>query len=152
MPDIKLNFNLLQREVDDFFPINLDQNKANLAVKLPLFLRKERGELKLAKLKISDADMDLQFEKIKIKNKITENIQAQDLLFDQYGLSKNMVVNYEALLQGEQRKFNEGESALFVLISREQKLREALRKRNTVENKFYKSKIGLYKALALVPE
>lgn len=152
MPDIKLNFNLLQREVDDFIPINLDQNKANLAVKLPLFLRKERGELKLAKLKISDADMDLQFEKIKIKNKITENIQAQDLLFDQYGLSKNMVVNYEALLQGEQRKFNEGESALFVLISREQKLIEALRKRNTVENKFYKSKIGLYKALALVPE
>ncbi|MEN8666734.1 MAG: TolC family protein [Flavobacteriaceae bacterium] len=149
LPDLKLNFNLLQTETEGFVPINTDQYKAGVKLQLPLFLRKERGALKLAKLKISDAQMDLRFENIKIQNKISENYQAQDFLLDQFSLSNEMVVNYKALLSGEQQKFDQGESALFIVISREQKLIEALIKRNQVENKFYKAKISLYNALAL---
>ncbi|MCI4642019.1 MAG: TolC family protein, partial [Flavobacteriaceae bacterium] len=149
LPDLKLNFNLLQTETEGFVPINTDQYKAGVKLQLPLFLRKERGALKLAKLKISDAQMDLRFENIKIQNKISENYQAQDFLLDQFSLSNEMVVNYKTLLSGEQQKFDQGESALFIVISREQKLIEALIKRNQVENKFYKAKISLYNALAL---
>mgnify|MGYP000386228139 CR=1 FL=1 len=149
LPDLKINFNLLQTETNAFIPINTDQYKAGFKMQLPLFLRKERGALKLSNLKISDAQMDLRFENIKIQNKVSENYQAQDFLLDQFSMSKSMVVNYRTLLTGEQQKFNEGESSLFVVISREQKLIEAMLKRNSVENKFYKAKIGLYKALAL---
>ncbi|MCW1953093.1 MAG: TolC family protein [Flavobacteriia bacterium] len=149
LPDLKINFNLLQTETNAFIPINTDQYKAGFKMQLPLFLRKERGALKLSNLKISDAQMDLRFENIKIQNKVSENYQAQDFLLDQFSMSKSMVVNYRTLLSGEQQKFNEGESSLFVVISREQKLIEAILKRNSVENKFYKAKIGLYKALAL---
>ncbi|WP_245916264.1 hypothetical protein [Aureicoccus marinus] len=61
----------------------------------------------------------------------------------------DMIMNYRTLLQGEERKFNFGESSLFLINSRESKLIDAELKGNSLQNKYYVSKIKLFKGLAL---
>jgi len=148
-PDLTINFNLLQTNINNFIPLNTDQYKAGFKVVLPLFLRKERGALRLSNLKISDAKLDLSYEDIIIQNKVEQNLQAQDFLLDQFEITTKMIQNYDRLLKGEQQKFSEGESSLFIVISREQKLIEALIKRNSIENKYLNIKISLFNSMAL---
>lgn len=148
-PDMTLNYNFLQTNPEFFIPLDQNQFKAGVKVAFPLFLRKERGALKLTNLKVSDTQWDLNYERVKIQNKVTQTLQAQDALLDQYSLMNKMVLNYNTLLQGEQQKFNMGESSLFVVISREQKLIEAKIKKNTVQNKYFETKLNLFNALVL---
>lgn len=148
-PEVQANFNVLQSEVENFTPINTDQYKAGIKVQMPLFLRKERGALKITDLKLSDAELDLNYESVKIQNKVSQTVQAQVALNEQLNLSNELVSNYSTLLKGEQQKFNAGESSLFVVISREQKLIEAKIKFNTTLNKYLKNKAGLFNAMGL---
>jgi outer membrane protein TolC len=148
-PDLTVNFNLLQTNTNNFIPLNTDQYKAGVRVSLPLFLRKERGALRLSNLKISDAKWDLSYENIIIQNKVEQNLQAQDFLLDQFVITGKMIQNYDRLLKGEQQKFSEGESSLFIVISREQKLIEALIMKNNIENKYLNTKISLFNSMAL---
>ena len=68
----------------------------------------------------------------------------------QLDLSTGLVSNYSKLLSGEQLKFNAGESSLFVVISREQKLIESKIKLNRTYNKYLSNKANLFNAMGLV--
>ncbi|MDB4058974.1 hypothetical protein OAI18_02970 [Flavobacteriaceae bacterium] len=50
--------------MDQITPLNTEQYKAGVKVQLPLFLRKERGDLKITALKLSDAQLDFNFESV----------------------------------------------------------------------------------------
>ena len=63
-----------------------------------------------------------------------------------------MVQNYETLLAAEERKFSFGESSLFLINSRENKLIESKLKQNLVQNKFFSTKAKLFNSLAVNPE
>jgi len=149
-PDITANFNVLQSNLDQITPLNTEQYKAGVKVQLPLFLRKERGDLKITALKLSDAQLDFNFESVRIQNKVSQSVQAQRALVEQLDLSTGLVTNYNKLLIGEQQKFNAGESSLFVVISREQKLIESKIKLNTTFNKYLTNKAVLFNAMGLV--
>ncbi|MDG2318620.1 MAG: TolC family protein, partial [Flavobacteriaceae bacterium] len=149
-PDVTANFNVLQSNLDQITPLNTEQYKAGVKVQLPLFLRKERGDLKITALKLSDAQLDFNFESVRIQNKVSQSVQAQRALVEQLDLSTGLVTNYSKLLIGEQQKFNAGESSLFVVISREQKLIESKIKLNTTFNKYLTNKAVLFNAMGLV--
>ena len=149
-PDLTANFNVLQSNLDQITPLNTEQYKAGVKVQLPLFLRKERGDLKITALKLSDAQLDFNFESVRIQNKVSQSVQAQRALVEQLDLSTGLVTNYSKLLIGEQQKFNAGESSLFVVISREQKLIESKIKLNTTFNKYLTNKAVLFNAMGLV--
>ena len=51
-----------------------------------------------------------------------------------------MVINYQSLLDAETEKFRVGESSIFLLNSREQKLIEAQMKLNKLQSEFQKLK------------
>ena len=53
------------------------------------------------------------------------------------------MANYQALLDAEIEKFNLGESSIFLLNSREQKLIDTQLKLTALRGKFFKSRIGL---------
>ena len=60
-----------------------------------------------------------------------------------------IVTNYKTLLQGEERKFALGESSLFLVNSREQKLIDARLKRTELYFKWKEAKANLFNVLAL---
>jgi outer membrane protein TolC len=86
---------------------------------MPLFLRRERGELTLATLRRTEAELDIDRERQHISTAIGRSTNELTLLEGQVLLSRSMVTNYTALLNGENRRFQAGESSLFLVNQRE---------------------------------
>jgi len=126
--------------------------KGGVNISLPLFLRKERGELKLAKYKLRDAEYEYSSATVSITNKILAIYNELDSYKEQNELVYDIVNNYRILLNGEERKFSLGESSLFLINSRENKLIDARLKQNELQNKFFAAKAKLFQSLAINPE
>lgn len=152
LPKIDLEYNFLTDTPEGFNSFQNQDFKGGLSFSLPLFLRKERGDLKLAKFKLRDAQFDLDNAEIELKNKIValyrelESFEIQNVLID------DIVANYNTLLAAEERKFSFGESSLFLINSRESKLIDAELKQIEVQNKFFTAKAKLFNSLAVNPE
>lgn len=86
---------------------------------VPLLLRRERGELALARLRLTDAGLGLERDRLRIRNRIRERINDINTFGDQVRLGADMVVNNERLLFGENQRFSAGESSLFLVNARE---------------------------------
>lgn len=86
---------------------------------MPLFLRRERGELAIAKLRLTDANLGLDRDRLRIRNRINERVNDINTFADQVRLGSEMVVNNERLLAGENQRFAAGESSLFLVNARE---------------------------------
>lgn len=152
LPKIDLEYNFLTETPERINSLQTQEYKGGLTFRLPLFLRKERGDLKLAKFKLRDAQFDLDNAEIELKNKIValyrelESFETQNVLID------DIVANYNTLLAAEERKFSFGESSLFLINSRESKLIDAELKQIEVQNKFYTAKAKLFNSLAVNPQ
>ena len=152
LPKIALEYNFLTETPELINSLQTDYYKGGISVQLPLFLRKERGDLKLAKFKLQDAQYEIDNAQIEIKNKIVSLYRELDSFEKQNVLINDMVQNYETLLIAEERKFSFGESSLFLINSRENKLIESKLKQNLVQNKFLTTKAKLFNSLAVNPE
>ncbi len=152
LPKIDLEYNFLTEtpELIDSFESN--QYKAGFSFQLPLFLRKERGDLKLAKFKLEAAQYELDNTQIAVKNQIVSVYRELESFESQNVLINDMVQNYGTLLEAEERKFSFGESSLFLVNSRESKLIDAELKKIEVRNKYYIAKAKLFKSLAVNPQ
>ncbi|MBK6883771.1 MAG: TolC family protein [Flavobacteriales bacterium] len=93
--------------------------------KMPLLLRKERGELSLAKLRLTDAELGLERDRTMIRNKVLERLNDIATFRRQTDLGADMVTNYSRLLSGESQRFSLGESSLFLVNGREVPLIES---------------------------
>lgn len=99
--------------------------KIGLRFETALFLRKERGKLQLTDLKLQDAAYGLQQKRLSINNKISAYFAEWETTREQLQLFNETVANYQALLDAELRKFSIGESSIFLINSRENKLIDA---------------------------
>ena len=86
---------------------------------MPIFLRKERGDLELAKLKINDAEFELLSKQASITYKAISALNELETTEQQIVLYARTVNDYSRLLNGERQMFNAGESSLFMVNSRE---------------------------------
>lgn len=93
-----------------------------LEFSVPLFLRKERGNVQLANLNVRDQQLDLISKRETQLFKAKAAINELDITQRQIEQFEMAVENYSDLLAGEQRKFNLGESSLFLINSRESSL------------------------------
>ncbi|WP_289062387.1 TolC family protein [uncultured Zobellia sp.] len=152
LPKIELQYNFLTEKPEYLSSLTTEAYKGGVAFSLPLFLRKERGDLKLAKMKLQNAQFELDDAEIRIKNKIVglyrelESFEKQNVLMD------DVVLNYNTLVAAEERKFGFGESSLFLVNSRESKLIDAELKRNAVQNKFFSAKAKLFNSIGVNPK
>lgn len=120
-PTLNVNYNLLNNNIN--FNQNFDQNnKFGLTFSMPLFLRKERGNLKLSKLKIEAANYQLQYENINLQNKIKYQIQEVTSFEKQLKLATENKKLNQIMLNAEEKLFNFGESSLFLVNTRENNL------------------------------
>ena len=111
--------------------------------KMPLFLRRERGELSLAKLRLTDASLGLERDRLRIRNRINARLNDIAVFGSQVQLGGEMVVNNERLLSGELQRFDAGESSLFLVNAREVPLIDARIRQVDLEARLRKSFFAL---------
>lgn len=144
LPKVDLEYNFLSDTPDIANSFTTANYKSGLRLNFPLFLRKERGDLKLARLKLNAIEFDLISTKLYLENKFGALANESISYETQGNLTATIVQDYSRLLKAEERKFNLGESSLFLINSRESKLIEAELKAIDIENKFFKVKANLF--------
>ncbi|MEM7370783.1 MAG: TolC family protein [Bacteroidota bacterium] len=117
--------------------------KWGVSVGFPLFLRKERGELNLNKIKMQETAWKQEQKRLQTRNKILAYAQEFRILRDQVMISQEAVENYQRLLDGEEMKLQMGESTIFYINTREIKLLETQMKLLDLMFKLLKSEAGL---------
>ncbi len=151
LPQIDVAYNFLTETPDAGNSFNTADYKGGVSFRFPLFLRKERGDLKLAKFKVQDARFDFETTQLQLRNKIMAIYIELESFEKQNELIATIVRDYNTLLTAEERKFSFGESSLFLINSRERSLIDARLKEIEVENKFFATKAKLFNSLAVNP-
>ena len=152
LPKINVDYNFLSETPEVARTFNTAEYKGGFNVSFPLFLRKERGDLKLAKLKLQDTEFERDATRVNIENKINALKQELESYVAQNEITTEMVSDYERMLQAEERKFQLGESSLFLVNSRESKLIDGQLKAIEIQNKFFNTKAKLFNSLAVNPD
>ena len=151
LPKINLEYNFLSETPEVINSFNTQNYKSGVNVYFPLFLRKERAELKLAKLKMQDTEFEIEATKVTLNNKISainQELQSFDI---QNNFNATIVTDYQTLLTAEERKFFLGESSIFLVNSRESKLIEAKLKAIELQYNYFEAKAKLFNILSVVP-
>ncbi|MBT8270449.1 MAG: TolC family protein [Flavobacteriaceae bacterium] len=152
LPQVDLMYNFLSETPRTANSFNVANYKSAVRVAFPLFLRKERGDLKLAKLKLQDVELEINATELQLKNKINAVQTAINSYATQTELNGRIVEDYQTMLSAEERKFGIGESSLFLVNSRETKLIEARLKAAELQNEYLSAKALLFNSLALNPD
>lgn len=148
LPQVDFQYNFLTETPDLLSSFSTSAYKSGLSIRFPLFLRKERGALQFAKIKMQNTKYEIDATRLSIKNKIS-GIQSELQSFtSQNNVNETIVQDYEKMLSAEERKFSIGESSLFLVNSRESKLMEARLKAVSLENKFFNTKVKLFVTLS----
>jgi outer membrane protein TolC len=118
---------------NNFIPNN---NKWGVTFNMPLFLRQGRGEYKRAQIKLKESTLELSAKRWQTENKIRYYYTEYSRLQDQLQLTDQVQNNFRQLLKNEELRFNQGESSLFIINSREMKWLESLQKQTELRAKF----------------
>jgi outer membrane protein TolC len=110
---------------------------------IPLFYRDAIGGLRMAKLKVAETELEQTNQLLQIENKVRSYYNEVLAIQKQIERYTEVYKNNQKLFFGEQFRFNNGESSLFILNSRENKLLEASLKLLELKMKLQKSYIGL---------
>lgn len=147
LPKLNLNYNYLS-EPRAFDNYQLNDYKLGVNFSFPLFLRKERANLKLAKIKVSESTFGLNFEQQALVNKIAAQ-KGEIISFEkQIKLNTELVSSYYLMLNAEERLFEMGESSLFLINSRENSLVTSQISNIALENSYLKAALELYRTMA----
>lgn len=155
-PKINLKYQLLTNPVgtaqDKAVPVAFQENyKVGLNFEFPLFLRKARGKIQQVRIKQNQTEMKLLQKQREIRNKVISYFNEFTNLQQLINLQKQMVTSYELLRKGELKKFDIGESTLFLVNTRENQLLGAKIKLATLKAKYHQYYAKLRQAAGMSP-
>lgn len=147
LPTVNVKTNLLNRGYDVLKGVGpgfyQNNNKFGIDIGMPLRLSEGRGAYKIARLKITETNYAINLQQQSIENKIRNYYNELSGLQKQIYIYEQAYINYQALFRGEDTRFKAGESTLFLLNSRENKVLEALQKLTELRAKFYKTQAAV---------
>jgi outer membrane protein TolC len=146
-PQLNLNYYFLNQPFDPEWNSSFrirENYKVGVDFSFPLFLRKERAKLALAKLKISNANYDLTLSEREIMNQLALTYNQLMNIHAIVGQQREMVRNYERLLEAEILNLQQGESDLFKINLQQEKLIQSQTKWLKMVAEFEKQKALLY--------
>ncbi|MGS2738146.1 TolC family protein [Sinomicrobium sp. M5D2P17] len=151
LPKLNLNYNYISEPsyIDGF---RMEDYKIGASFSFPLFLRKERAEVRLADIKLKNSEFGLQFEKEALKNKIKAQFNELNSYREQIVINEDLINDYRQMLGGEIKLFEMGESSIFYINTRENNLVKARVSDIDLKNTYFLSALGLYKTLAVPRE
>jgi outer membrane protein TolC len=147
LPKVDLQYNFLSSDYENIDSFNTANYKSGLNISFPLFLRKERADLRLTKLKIQDLNFDISATKVSLRNKVTATLSEIESYKKQHELLQDIVTDYNQFVHSEERKFVLGEGSLFLVNYREVKLIESQLKAIDIEYQLFLSKTSLLRVL-----
>jgi outer membrane protein TolC len=157
-PEINLKYNFLTKPTTEgttstngstseaFF---MNDYKMGAQFYFPLFLRKERAKLQKTNIKLEQNYYERVFQTRSIENEINTVYNTLYNLTELVRMQERMVDNYQALLQGEVIKFENGESSVFLINTRETELLDARLKLLKLQTQYEKAKIELLYAAGI---
>ena len=146
LPKIDVGYYYLS-EPSYFDNYRFEDYKFGVNFTFPIFLRKERGSLNLAKLKLQDSQPDLNLERLQLDNKLKAGRTEISALQKQIAIINTLVSDYEKMLQSEERLFSFGESSLFLINSRENSLISSQISQINLENRYLYSYANLFRIM-----
>jgi outer membrane protein TolC len=152
-PSLNLNYTWLSRTDNSVWATNtIDRNyKFGFDFGFPILLRKERGKLGLVQTKILQTQLEQSQNIRNIEIDITTSFNDLKILENLIELQRQMVDNYLKLRDAEVKKFENGESSLFLINSRESKMIEGKIKLAALISKYQKEKAAVYYAAGRNP-
>ena len=143
LPTVNFTYNQLGKGYDVLKtatgPLFENNFRYGFSVGIPLRFSAGRGEFKKARLKITEAETEQQYKQLQVETKVRSYYNELVTLRQQLLLQENNYKNYKLLQQGEETRFKNGESSLFLVNSRENKTLEALQKLQELRNKYVKT-------------
>jgi len=149
-PQLNLQYNFLNEPVNynPFDGMSINNYKWGLTFEMPLFLRKERGELQLADLKLQSAEYQFDNTFAALNFKIKSSLVDLENVSAQLEIYSKTVLDTKTLLDAEKRMFENGESSLFLINVREMSYIQAQLKYIELITKNQQAAIALKFALA----
>jgi outer membrane protein TolC len=132
IPKLSVSGNVLSKGYNvptDFTATFLERNhKVGVDFSVPIFMREARGNYRSAVYKLQEAGLEKSRTELTVENKIRSYYNEVMALKQQNAIMKQAYNNYQKLYNGEQMRFEIGESSLFLLNTRENKLLETNQK------------------------
>lgn len=121
-PKLNVNYNFLSAD-ETFFSNSFTTNnyKWGVNLALPLYLRKPRNEFKMAKINSRNNALEISGLKNELYYKTQATIVSIQMLTEQINNAERSARYSRNLVEAERLKFNNGESSLFLLNTRESK-------------------------------
>jgi outer membrane protein TolC len=148
LPAINFRYNQLGKGYDIIknttAPLFENNYQYGISLAIPLRLSEGRGEYRKAKLKIKETALQRSQKTLLVENKVRTYYYKLKALQSQVVLQQQQYNNYLSLQRGEETRFFNGESSLFLVNSRENKTLEALQKLTELETKYFNTLNSLY--------
>lgn len=143
--DLKYNqlgkgFNLLNSSLQ---PLLQNNFQYGVQFSMPLRLSEGRGQYRIAKYRIQQTELERDLKQKLIQNKVSMEFQQLTQIQKQLAIQQSLLRNQEGLLDGENIRFTNGESSLFLVNNREQKVIETKQKLIALSAKYLQQKIKL---------
>ncbi|WP_291726100.1 TolC family protein [Bernardetia sp.] len=143
MPQLDLSYKpiLYPRKADNL--ALTEDYKFGLTLYAPLFLRKERASFNMARIKIRQQELDLNFTQRNIQIGVEQAYIQVNRLAQMVELQRRNAANALVLRDGEQTLFELGKSTVFLINYRERYYLDAKQKLIQLEMKYAKAKAEL---------
>jgi outer membrane protein TolC len=142
LPKLDVTYNALSRGLTPNVEVRpLFDNNYQYGIKfaMPLRLSQGRADYQLAKLKIQEESLNLAQKRQQIQVKVSSYYNEVEALKKQIDTQQKAVLNYQALVKAEENRFEQGESSLFLINSRETKAMEAAEKLTELKAYLFKT-------------
>lgn len=143
LPQLDVSANLLNKgyevPADISTPFLENNYKAGVEFKLPILYRKAVGGYREAKLKIQETELEQDFTTLEIENKVKAYYNEVLALYRQIILYEDAYYNFARMYRAELTRYEIGESTLFLINSRENKLLTAEQKLLELKTKWHKN-------------
>lgn len=141
LPKLDFTYNFFNKEQykADYFPLFQNNYQYGVKLEIPLLLREARADYRIAKSKIEQNQLDTDYKQQELHTKITTYKNEVINYRNQIDIAQQNIINYRRLLTAEETRFGNGESSLFLINSRENKLLEAEQKLIELRLKFVNS-------------
>lgn len=147
LPKFDLKANLLNNEYFAWKGINaqlLENNyKFGVDVQIPLRFSEGRGKFRATQFKIQDTEYGQIQERLALINELKSRYQQVLILQKQITWANSNFENYSRLFKGELTRFSVGESSLFLLNMRENKMLESRIQLIEIQTRYLQSRAGL---------
>lgn len=149
-PELNLKYNFLSSNAGVESEVLLNNYTFGLQFSMPLFLRKERGDLKMTKVKIEQSERGLDQKRAQLNYKVDVALNEWQTISEQIVIQQRTVSDYNGLLNGERSLFENGESSLFMVNSREMSFIQSQLKLNELISKRFQAEIKVNHALGIL--